>query len=113
MEFIHKELASGKWFNLSLCEQLGNIGSEISRAIKWKNKNHELYENAVFRALELIDITLMDKRWTYRLKEITRLREMIGDAYSGGIEFGSTFPSIEIYLMPFAISARAKLNDIV
>ena len=64
MEFIHKELASGKWFNLSLCEQLGNIGSEISRAIKWKHKNHTLYEKAVFRALELVDITLMDKRWT-------------------------------------------------
>lgn len=29
---IHKELAAGRWFELSLAEQLGNIGSEVLRA---------------------------------------------------------------------------------
>jgi len=34
---IHKKLAEGRWFQLSLCEQLGNIGSEVDRALHWKN----------------------------------------------------------------------------
>jgi hypothetical protein len=34
--FIHKELAAGKWFTLSLPEQLANIGSEVGRARRWQ-----------------------------------------------------------------------------
>ncbi len=34
MSFQHKDLAAGGWAKLSLVEQLANIGSEISRAIK-------------------------------------------------------------------------------
>lgn len=33
-EFMHHELASGRWENMSLAEQMGNIGSEISRVIR-------------------------------------------------------------------------------
>ena len=41
MTVHHKELASGRWFSLSLFEQMANIGSEVIRSIKWKNKNNE------------------------------------------------------------------------
>ncbi len=30
---IHKELASGRWAQLSFVEQMGNIGSEVERAL--------------------------------------------------------------------------------
>jgi len=33
-KILHKELAAGKWFKLSLAEQMANIGSEVSRAGK-------------------------------------------------------------------------------
>jgi len=36
----HKELAEGRWKDLSLCEQMANIGSEVSRTIKWKEKQN-------------------------------------------------------------------------
>ena len=39
MSVQHHELASGRWNELSLIEQLGNVGSEIERALKWKKKN--------------------------------------------------------------------------
>ena len=32
--FQHQSLAEGRWFTLSLAEQLANIGSEVSRAIR-------------------------------------------------------------------------------
>ncbi|TSC78477.1 MAG: hypothetical protein G01um101429_750, partial [Parcubacteria group bacterium Gr01-1014_29] len=38
-QFIHKELAEGRWFQLSLMEQLGNIGSEVGRAARAEDKD--------------------------------------------------------------------------
>ncbi|GAH13639.1 unnamed protein product, partial [marine sediment metagenome] len=85
-KFIHKELASGKWFKLSLAEQLANIGSEVSRACKWQGKDENIFWGAVVRTLELFDLTLMDSRWRGRLREIARVREVFCDAITGGRE---------------------------
>ena len=59
MSFQHQSLANGKWFELSLCSQMGNIGSEIGRAKKWKDKDAKLFESAIFRAIELLDLTFI------------------------------------------------------
>ena len=73
----HKGLASGEWQKLTLMEQLGNIGSEVGRTIKWfKSNNTERFRISFEKALELIDLTIADSRWKYRLKEITRSREL-------------------------------------
>ena len=37
--YIHKELAQGRWFNPSFFEQMANVGSEVARAINWREKN--------------------------------------------------------------------------
>ena len=41
MQYQHKGLATGRWAQMSLSEQMANIGSEISRALNWKRKNNE------------------------------------------------------------------------
>ena len=51
---IHKELAAGRWFELSLMEQLANVGSDVIRTINWKKKGDKEYSRqAFYRALEL------------------------------------------------------------
>jgi hypothetical protein len=35
----HRELAAGRWWELSIAEQLGNIGSEVSRAVRWTGRH--------------------------------------------------------------------------
>ena len=105
-DFQHQNLANGKWFQLSLCAQMGNIGSEIGRARKWQAKDPKIYQSAVFRAIELIDLTLSDPRWKFRLKEIARAKEMICDAYYGGKLYKSDFASLEKYFFYFAYAAR-------
>lgn len=35
MSYQHKELAKDRWAKMSLCEQMANIGSEVSRALNW------------------------------------------------------------------------------
>ncbi|MBI5416724.1 hypothetical protein HZA55_02065 [Candidatus Poribacteria bacterium] len=48
MSYQHKNLANGRWFNLSFPDQMANIGSEINRAIIWKNKNNPEYSRQAF-----------------------------------------------------------------
>ncbi len=38
MSYQHKDLAAGRWSQLSLIEQMANIGSEVERALNWRIK---------------------------------------------------------------------------
>jgi len=107
MAFLHAGLADGKWKTLSLCEQLGNIGSEVHRSALAQGKNAERFLRARDRALELFDLTLADDRWRGRLREIGRAREVFCDAATGGERYGSTLESLQKYFDQFALAARA------
>ena len=39
---MHRELSTGKWAQMNFMEQLANVGSEVSRASRWKMKNNEI-----------------------------------------------------------------------
>ncbi|KKT14355.1 MAG: hypothetical protein UV94_C0018G0001, partial [Parcubacteria group bacterium GW2011_GWC1_43_30] len=60
---IYSEEFKERWFKMSFAEQMGNIGSEVGRATKWQNKDEKSFWGAVGRAMELFDLTQMDKRW--------------------------------------------------
>ncbi len=102
----HQLQASGRWRALTLMEQMGNVGSEVGRARRWQGKDDKLFEGALVRSLELLDLTIQDPRWIGRLKELTRAREVLCDAFLGGPEYGSTLEDMERYFHPFALSAR-------
>lgn len=102
----HKDLAAGRWRTFSLAQQLGNVGGEVSRALRWKGRDQDLSDKAVFRALELLDLSISDPRWNRRLKELTRARESICDAWLGGKEYGSRFEDLDRYFFAFALLAR-------
>lgn len=106
MIFQHKTLAEGRWREFSLSEQLGNIGSEVSRALSVRGKDEGLYQKAFYRALELMDLTMQDPRWRRRLKEIARAREMLCDAFLGGKEYGMKLEDLNHYFFLFALAAR-------
>ena len=107
---IHQSLASGRWQQLSLPEQLGNIGSEISRAAKWQGRDKEIFENTVDRALELFDLTLDDPRWKSRLREIARARELFCDIIFGDKKYKTSLEDLDKYFTQFALAARLHLN---
>lgn len=105
----HKSLAEGGWKKLTLLEQLGNIGSEISRAARWQGKDETLFNNAVDRGLELFDFTLEDPRWHGRLREIARAREVFCDTIFGGNTYNSSFKDLLRYFDQFAYAVRAGI----
>jgi hypothetical protein len=104
----HRELAAGKWAELSLAEQLGNVGSEVGRMRRWTGRDERLAGAAFERALELLDLTVADPRWRHRLREISRARECLRDAASGGREYGTTLADLDRYFLAFAVAARAR-----
>src|SRR3989344_2002820 len=82
MKVQHRQLAAGKWQELSLVEQLANSGSEVERALSWQEKGEADYSRqAFFRALELLDLSLDDPQNAAGLKELTRLREVLADYF--------------------------------
>jgi hypothetical protein len=105
----HHDLANGRWWELSIAEQLGNIGSEVSRAIRWKSRNPQAMQAAVFRAFELFDLTLADPRYLQsrcRLREIARAREVVGDFFLADNQFQWTAEALQKYFDAFAVAAR-------
>ena len=108
-EWLHRDAARSRWWRLSLCEQFGNVGSEISRAIRWSTKNPETARAALYRGLELFDLMLDDPQHrssVARLREIARAREVVVDFIAGANEYGSTGPSLQKYFDQFALAAR-------
>jgi hypothetical protein len=98
---IHKQLASGRWFKLSLVEQLANIGSEVERTIIWKDKDINLSNKAFERALELLDLTISDPKNKKRLKEVLRVREALADYFVFDNEYNSTDEQWQKYFYNF------------
>ena len=107
MSYQHKELAAGRWKELTFFEQMANIGSEVERALNWKAKQNSDYSQKAFeRALELIDLTLDSVTGLARHKEVARMREAMVDFFAGSNQFKSTEISWKKYFFPFTFAAR-------
>ena len=107
MSLAHRELAAGRWNELSLLEQLGNVGSEVERACKWREKNNPGYcLRAADRALELLDLTLACPENRFRLREIARVREVLVDFFYGENQYRTSAEQLSRYFLPFAVAAR-------
>lgn len=106
MKYIHEDLANGRWNELSLIEQLANIGSEVSRTINWKDKDEKNSMMAFARTQDLFALTFNDPKNNRRLKEVARARELFTDWYYGENIYNSTAADWQKYFLQFAIAAR-------
>jgi hypothetical protein len=107
MNIQHKELANGRWAEMSLCEQMANVGSEVSRALNWHKKGKDdLSKKALHRALELLDLTIKVSKTYPKLKELTRTRESLIDYFYGTNQFLSSEILIRKYFDHFAYAMR-------
>lgn len=108
MMTYHPTLAAGRWYKLTIAEQLGNVGSEYERALRAKTTGDQArFEHAFARMLELLDLTIGDSRWrNHRLKELTRLREMLCDELWNEKQEYSHPRDLREYFLYFGILAR-------
>lgn len=98
-----------RWAEMTLFEQMGNIGSEVGRSFNAKRRNNDAEKlRAIERAIDLFDATLevLIACRSPRAKEILRAKEVYLLAVldeNGSIE---SERSLERYFMQFAIAAR-------
>jgi len=102
-----------KWAKLTLYEQLGNIGSEVGRAINAKRSGYDYrIEGAVVRAQDLfratVEILAKDKTKIHRAREILRARDEFVTLIYGDEFDDREAAKIENYFMYFAYIARTK-----
>jgi hypothetical protein len=110
MKTIYHKGLDERWHNYSLIDQMANIGSEIGRTINWKSKGKEnLSTSAFYRGLELIDLTINDKKNKNSLKEILRVREALVDFFMGENIYKSTNKVWENYFHFFNIASRKNV----
>jgi len=111
MNFQHLGLASGRWQKLSFFDQMANIGSEVEKAISWRNKDNDLYSRkAAERALELLFLTIADLKNRNRLKELTRLHEVLVDYFFGQNQYSSSSLLWRKYFYAFNYAARINVK---
>lgn len=107
---VHSSLAAGRWRTLSLMEQLGNVGSEVDRAIRaHANGRVDRFERALDRALELFDLTATDPRWPlHRRREILRAREQFCRVFYDDTAEPDLGTYLTKYFLQFATAARLR-----
>src|SRR3989338_7162209 len=109
MSIQHVSLAAGRWKEMTLLEQMANVGSEVERALNWKSKNNAPYsEKAVERALELLDLSLGSTQEFPRLKELSRIREALVDYFFGSNQYQSSENAWRKYFLSFAVAFQSK-----
>jgi hypothetical protein len=99
-----------RWAGLNFYEQMGNIGSEVGRAIiAHREGKPEREGRAIDRAIDLFAATaevLVGTEQSYRLKEVLRARDEFLRLFFDGT-FEEDADAIERYFMNFAYLARS------
>ncbi len=103
----HSKQAEGEWQEKPFLEQMANIGSEVYRAINWRNKNNKEYADIAFiRSLELFDLSKGSKLTPSQYRELTRMREIWVDYFKYENQYNSTDEDINKYFMYLTIAFK-------
>ena len=110
VELIHGEDTHRDWLMRSITYQMGNIGSEVSCALKWGAKgNQARADKAIDRALELFDFTIEANVGNHaRLAEILMAREEFCDYFFGGNSFHTEPNKMQRYYDGFVMMERLR-----
>ena len=96
-----------RWQKFTFYEQMGNIASELNRAIHFnESQDTQHLDAALWRLLELVDLTIEDPQNKRRLKELCRFKEVLGDWYCGTNVYTVRPEFLKNYVMDFALLAR-------
>lgn len=96
-----------RWERMTMFEQMGNIGSEVGRALVAKRQGKsDRMQAALARGLDLIDATV--RLWASdkspRVRELLRARELFAES----VLTDQVDATLENYFMQFALAARSN-----
>ena len=103
------EIDRERWAQLSIFEQMGNIGAEVGRAVNATRAGKDKRaQGAIDRAVDLLDATVevLVAQGSPRVKEVLRAREEFLRLFFDGT-FEEDADNIVRYFNLFAIAARS------
>lgn len=105
VNYIHSAKLHDDWKSYHIAYQMGNIGSEVSRSLKWHEKgNQPRADKAIDRALELFDFTIEANIDNHaRLTEILQARDEFCDYFFGGNSYSTDPAKMQKYYDDFAM----------
>lgn len=114
IKYIHSDELRRNWPSYSIAYQMGNIGSEVSRSLKWAKKgNQKLADVAIDRALELFDFTIeANVKNSARLTEVLKAREEFCDYFFGDNSWHTDPAKMQRYYDGFAMMLRLSPKSI-
>ena len=109
----HKGLTLERWAEVPFCERMANVGSEVHRAISWRDRNPLYSQQALERALELLDLSLLTVvGQESRLRELARLREALVDYFVYDNQYGSSDALWQKYFGAFTHAAAVARHGL-
>ncbi len=94
-----------KWWEMSIGQQIANVGSEVARAIRHKNKgNKEGAEEYCIHAVEMLGYSKLDPKNINRRKELLLAQEELVDYLLGENRYGNDDASIMKWYDAFLFS---------
>ncbi len=106
---IAYQVDRNKWSRMSIFDQMGNISSEVGRAINAKKQNNKQnLENSIIRALDLFDATIDEliNAKSIRSKEVLRSKDQFLTIMNKKSPSTDELNSLERYFTQYAIAAR-------
>ena len=109
LNYIHSKETRSGWKNYPITYQMGNIGSEVSRSLKWIGKNQSRADKAIDRALELFDFTIEANIGNHaRLTEIIKARDEFCDYFFDNNSYHTDPIKMQKYYDGFVMMERLK-----
>ncbi len=91
-----------KWFEMSVEEQISNIGGEVNRAIRWANKGEsERAGNFCRKAKEMLQLSIEDPKNRGRRGEFFNCILELEDRFLGDNIYGTTDEMMKKYYDAF------------
>lgn len=108
LKYIHDPEVRQNWGEHSIMYQMGNIGSEVSRSLKWtKQGNTARAAKAIDRALELFDFTIEANVCNHaRLTEVLKAREEFCDYFFNDNSWHTNPEQMQKYYDGFVMMER-------
>ncbi len=89
-----------KWKQMSIAQQMGNMGSEFSRMVSLKRRGNPIYaENSFKRLMELLELTISQRK----NKELLILKEVLEDLFFDENKYDVSTDSLRKYFINFAL----------
>ena len=91
-----------KWFTFPVKTQMANVGSEVLRAIKWKNKGDKQKEYSFYeKAQDFLMLTIRDPKNFACLNELKLCSAELNDFFIGNNIYGTSETVLKKYYDSF------------